>query len=96
MWPRELGNRNQTTGWRPQGLPGTEEARLAEQICGIDSERTTADPEHGDHPKLCPLSHKLENQQRQTQSERSRHRVAKVGYEWWPLYIPSSIAVCAS
>jgi hypothetical protein len=57
--------------------PGTEEAESVEQIWVRDSERKAADAEPEDHPKLCPQSHKSENRPRQTQSVRSRHRVAK-------------------
>jgi hypothetical protein len=96
MCPQELGNRNQTAVWRPQGWPRTEEAGSAEQICDTDSERKAADAEPEDHPKLCPQSNKSGNRPRQTQSVRSRHRVARAGYEWWPLCIPSWVARCAS
>jgi hypothetical protein len=73
MCPQGLGDRNQTAVERPRGWPRTKEARSAAQICDRDSDRTAADGEHGDHPKLCPQSHRSENQPRQTPSEISRH-----------------------
>jgi hypothetical protein len=73
LCPQVLGDRNQTAVERPQGWPRTKEAGLATQICDRDSERMVADGEHGDHPTLCPQSHKSENQPHQTPSERSRH-----------------------
>jgi hypothetical protein len=65
-----MGDRRQTEVERPRGWPGTEEAESAEQIYDRDSERTTANAEHGEHPKLCPQSHRSENRPCQTLSER--------------------------
>jgi hypothetical protein len=54
------------------------------QRCDRGGEHMAADEEHDVHPIQCPLSHRLENLQRQTLSERPRHLEARAEYEWLP------------
>jgi hypothetical protein len=58
------------------------QARSTEQIFDTDSERMAADAEHEDHPTQFPLSHISGSRPRQTLSDKSKHQVAIVGYEW--------------